>query len=353
MAFDLRRRRRGRASPPPPYWPGGPRQKRGGTLRLGRPAARPSTRRSPTNPRGWTPRVRDLRASSSATRTSPRPKERSRSPRWRQDSRGSRGREKVDIRAEADLSFPHGRTVTAANFVAAFNRDANRKLQRNARDYMHEIVGADAEIERQSTDDLGRQAAQSVRAADPHDEAGPGPVPRLTMPFFCRSRWARPPGDRRPARLRAVLRRLARPDRQVVLERNPFYRGSRPANVDRVVWTVGPGQEDAGTRSSRTRSTGASSSPSPRTGSSPATYGINRPDGRFFSTRHSRPGTSPSTTIDRRSRAGPDPAHARRSTGRSTGRRSAGLGLPRRQANRPDPAARDDPAGEHLPARRR
>src|SRR6266511_925928 len=43
--------------------------------------------------------------------------------------------------------FHTGRRITAANFVAAFNRDASPKLQSPATAYLHEIVGADAVID--------------------------------------------------------------------------------------------------------------------------------------------------------------------------------------------------------------
>jgi ABC-type oligopeptide transport system substrate-binding subunit len=72
----------------------------------------------------------------------------------------------------------------------------------------------------------------------------PDLVSRLTMPFFC------------PIATNTALREIDDPlgsgpyyvasrvpNRQTVLERNRFYRGPRPANVDRVVLTEGLGLE--------------------------------------------------------------------------------------------------------------
>ena len=51
------------------------------------------------------------------------------------------------IRLRRTYRFHTGQRVTAANFVAAFNRNASPKLQSPSTTYLHEIVGADAVIE--------------------------------------------------------------------------------------------------------------------------------------------------------------------------------------------------------------
>src|SRR6266498_3310224 len=83
--------------------------------------------------------------------------------------------------------FHTGQRITAANFVAAFNRDANPKMQSPtvAAGYLNEIVGANAVIRGKARRISGVKALGSytlqIRTTGPlHDLAA-----RLTMPFFC------------------------------------------------------------------------------------------------------------------------------------------------------------------------
>jgi peptide/nickel transport system substrate-binding protein len=141
--------------------------------------------------------------------------------------------------------FHTGERITAASFVAAFNRDANPRLQSPAIDYLHEIVGADAVIGGKA------QTIAGVKALGPDtlQIRTTRPVPdlayRLTMPFFCPIQAGTPlreiddPPGSGPYYVASRV-----PNRQTVLERNRFYRGPRPANVDRVVLTANLGLEE-------------------------------------------------------------------------------------------------------------
>jgi ABC-type oligopeptide transport system substrate-binding subunit len=183
--------------------------------------------------------------------------------------------------------FHKGAPVTAASFAVAFNRDANPKLRSPAVNYMHQIVGADAVLAGKATTVsgvrvLGRYRLQ-VRLTKPLGDL----VARLTMPFFCPllpntpidpAGIDNPPGSGPYY----VAERIV--NRRIVLKRNPFYPGTRPANLDQVVYTPGvtsdacraaveqdrvdlclvPGFPDAAYREIRRR------------------YGINRMGGRFF-----------------------------------------------------------------------
>jgi ABC-type oligopeptide transport system substrate-binding subunit len=88
------------------------------------------------------------------------------------------------IELRRTFRFHTGARVTAANFVAAFNRDASPKLQSGAASYLHEIVGAAAVINGQAqtmsgVKAVGRYSLQ-VRTTRPL----PDLVYRLTTPFF-------------------------------------------------------------------------------------------------------------------------------------------------------------------------
>ena len=74
------------------------------------------------------------------------------------------------------------------------------------------------------------------------------------------------------------------PNRQVVLKRNPFYRGSRPANVDQIVMTMAAGQGAcrAAVEQNELDYCAGAGIPQADFPEIVAKYGINRKGGRFF-----------------------------------------------------------------------
>ena len=191
------------------------------------------------------------------------------------------------IQLRRTYRFHTGQRITAANYVAAFNRDANPRLQSGSVPFLTEIVGANAVIRGKTRTISGVKAlgpyTLRIRTTRPlHDLAA-----RLTMPFFC------PIAENTP--LREVQKPLGSgpyyvsahvPNRRLVLERNPFYPGSRPANVDRVDWSIGLGEEACLQAVEQNaidyclgRIRGYKRSAERRIA---AAYGTNRPNGRFF-----------------------------------------------------------------------
>jgi ABC-type oligopeptide transport system substrate-binding subunit len=221
-----------------------------------------------------------------------------------------------------------GQRITAANYVAAFNRDANPTVKSAAADagYLNDIVGANAVLAGKA------QTIPGVRALGPYSlqirttKPVPDLVSRLTMPFFCPIAVDTPlqeiddPLGSGPYNIASRV-----PNRQIVLERNRFYRGPRPANVDRIVFTVGPGQAACRQAVEQDELDWCEFLSVTDYRAIAATYGINRPNGRFFFNPTLATGTSPSATTVRRSRGRGRSRPSRRSTGRSTGRRSCGL----------------------------
>jgi ABC-type transport system substrate-binding protein len=191
------------------------------------------------------------------------------------------------IRLKRSYRFHTGEPITAANFVAAFNRDADPKVQSPAvsAGYLHEIVGADAVSAGRAHAISGVKAVRpytlQIRTGRPlHDLTA-----RLTMPFFCpiaTNTPIREINDPLGSGPYYVSSRV--PNRQIVLERNPFYRGQRPAYVDRVVWSIGLGQEacrQAVERDEIDHCVGRGFGPSIEREIA-AKHGINRRNGRFF-----------------------------------------------------------------------
>jgi peptide/nickel transport system substrate-binding protein len=184
--------------------------------------------------------------------------------------------------------FHTGAPVTARSFADAFNRVANPRMGSPATGWMHEIVGADAVSAAKARTIsgvrvLGRYRLQ-IRLTRPLGDF----TARLTMPFFCPilpNTPIDPDGIDKPAGSGPyyVAERVA--NRRIVLKRNPFYHGGRPANVDQVVWTIGESREECLLATEQDRidhCVGAESLPPAAYRPLAEKYGINRPDGQFF-----------------------------------------------------------------------
>jgi ABC-type oligopeptide transport system substrate-binding subunit len=180
--------------------------------------------------------------------------------------------------------FHTGARVTAQSFADAFNRDANPKLGSPAVAYLHEIVGADEVIDGKATSIsgirvLGRYRLQ-IRLTRPVGDF----TTRLTMPFFCpilpdtptdEEIVTEPPGSGPYY----VAERIV--NQRIVLERNPYYHGDRPAHVDRVVWTINPAEACVlAVEQDRIDYCYPGLYQTPR--ALVEKYGINRPGGQFF-----------------------------------------------------------------------
>ena len=186
--------------------------------------------------------------------------------------------------------FHTGAAVTARSFAAAFDRVANPRLGSPATTYMREIAGADAVVGGRAkrisgVRVLGRYRLQ-IRLTRPVGDF----TARLTLPFFCPilpntpvdpAGMNDPPGSGPYYVAERVVNRL------IVLKRNPFYRGGRPAHVDQVVWTISASasQEACLLATEQDRIDHCLHNLLPLT----ATYrrlaekfGINRPSGQFF-----------------------------------------------------------------------
>jgi ABC-type transport system substrate-binding protein len=188
------------------------------------------------------------------------------------------------IELKRTYRFHTGARVTAANYVAAITRLAGHELQSPAMSYLHEILGADAVADGKAQTVAGVRVLApymlQIRTTTPVSDL----VPRLTMPFFCPVAVATPareiddPLGSGPYYVASNV-----PNRRIVLERNRFYRGPRPANVDRIDWTVGMSQEACRDAVERNEidycGSGLLPSDYAEVGQK---YGINKPDGRFF-----------------------------------------------------------------------
>ena len=183
--------------------------------------------------------------------------------------------------------FQTGAPVTAKSFADAFNRDANPTLQSPAMSLMHEIVGADAVAAGRTKTISGVRVLSRYRLQIQLTKPLGDLLARLTAPFFCPilpGTPISPAGSDSPAGSGPYYVASRVVNRQVVLERNPYYRGGRSANVDRVVLTVGESRDAclADIAQDRIDYCSPPGVPPDAFRDLAATYGINKKDGQFF-----------------------------------------------------------------------
>jgi peptide/nickel transport system substrate-binding protein len=133
------------------------------------------------------------------------------------------------FRLKRTYRFNTGERVRAINFVRAFRRARDRRMQSPAAAFVNDVVAFQA---------VGRWTLQ-VRTKT----RAPDLLARLAMPFFMAVPEALPVAAQGvsaplsaagPYFIREWTQR-----RRIVLERNAFYRGPRPHNVDRIVVDIG------------------------------------------------------------------------------------------------------------------
>ena len=224
------------------------------------------------------------------------------------------------IRLRRTYRFHTGGRITAANFVAAFNRVASPKLESAASDPPPRDRGCGRRSRRPCADGLRRSRTWPVCPRDPHDAASARPrlPPDHALLLPDRGEHA-PPGDQRPARLGPLLRRLARSQPPGRAREEPLLPGTT-AGKRRSGRVDVPREEAcrvAVERNELDYCAALGSRPRP-TQSSPQSTGSTRRTAGSSSLRSSRWSTSPSTTIAPRSRASARSRSSRRSTGRST-----------------------------------
>jgi ABC-type oligopeptide transport system substrate-binding subunit len=146
-----------------------------------------------------------------------------------------------DVRP-AFTRFSNGRRVGPGAFVRAFLRAAHRRMSSPAQPFIKDVVGAQAVIDGRAHSVSGIRVRGTQLRIELVERA-PDFLARLALPFFCAvppSLPLNPDGVSQPFPSAGpyVIRRWEI-RREIVLERNPHYRGPRPRNAPRVVYTIG------------------------------------------------------------------------------------------------------------------
>src|SRR6185437_15942489 len=131
--------------------------------------------------------------------------------------------------------FSDGSAVGPANFKAAFDRDADPKMQSPALPFFSDIVGAD------------KSPVSGIKVKGSHliftlTKAAPDFLARTAMPFFCAiptNLPHDPNGVLAPASAGPYYISDRVPNKSITLKRNPYYKGKRPHNVNQIEYTIG------------------------------------------------------------------------------------------------------------------
>jgi ABC-type transport system substrate-binding protein len=137
------------------------------------------------------------------------------------------------------LRFNTGEPVTAATFAAVFNRNLNPKLQSPSVAFIGDVKGAQAVIKGRAKTASGI-VVKGNRLSVTLVASAPDFLARVAMPFFCAVPLDTPVPLTANSLPSAGPYYIANrtPNRQIVLQRNPNYRGPRPHHVDSMTVTV-------------------------------------------------------------------------------------------------------------------
>ena len=143
------------------------------------------------------------------------------------------------------FKFADGSAVTAANFAYAINRDLQPKMSSPATTFIEDIVGAKAVLDGKASTATGVKASGS-KLTIKLTKVAPDFLARITMPFFSAVKTDLPVN---PDGIPASQGKGAAcgpyyvsewtQKRQLVMSRNPNYKGSRPKNPDQIVENIG------------------------------------------------------------------------------------------------------------------
>jgi ABC-type oligopeptide transport system substrate-binding subunit len=148
----------------------------------------------------------------------------------------SSGGKVYDFTVNASFTkFSNGQPVTAANFKAAIDRNADPKMQSPAVPFFSDIVGSD------------KSPVSGARVKGNHliitlSKAAPDFLARMAMPFFCAiptNLPHDPNGVETPPSAGPYYIAERTPNKSIIVKRNPNYKGKRPHNVNQIVYTIG------------------------------------------------------------------------------------------------------------------
>jgi peptide/nickel transport system substrate-binding protein len=131
--------------------------------------------------------------------------------------------------------FSNGQAVTPANFKAAFDRNADPKMQSPSLPFFSDIVGS------------GSSPVSGVKVKGSHlvitlTKAAPDFLARMAMPFFCAvptNLPHDPNGVLAPPSAGPYYIADHELNKSITIKKNPNYKGKRPHNVNQIIYNIG------------------------------------------------------------------------------------------------------------------
>jgi peptide/nickel transport system substrate-binding protein len=144
------------------------------------------------------------------------------------------------------IRYSDGATLKASDFVYAFNRDANPAMQSPVTPFVTDVKGWMDVVDKKASKLTGVTAKGNKLTIQLTHPDG-GLLTKLAMPFFCAVEPAKTPIDPKgvdalPAAGPYYIASRTE-GKQLVLKRNPFYRGKRPHRADTIVLTMNTNQQ--------------------------------------------------------------------------------------------------------------
>jgi ABC-type oligopeptide transport system substrate-binding subunit len=142
---------------------------------------------------------------------------------------------------KSGIKFNDGASLTANSFVAAFNRDANPSMNSPVNAFMTDVVGYDNVVNKKASKVSGVTASGN-KLTIKLTQADGGLLDKLAMPFFCGIEPSKTPVNPQGVNTLPGSGPYYIADRtvgkQIVLKRNPNYKGSRMHRSDTIVFTM-------------------------------------------------------------------------------------------------------------------
>jgi ABC-type transport system substrate-binding protein len=161
--------------------------------------------------------------------------------------RVSRDGKTYTFTVRSGMKFSDGSPVTAAAFKRAIERAADPQQASPAIAFLHDVVGADERNQGKARSVTGVTARGQTLVVK-LKQANPTLLAELAMPFFgaVKPSMAIDPKGISVFPSAGPYRIVSRTIGQsLTLARNPNYKGSRPANADRIVYTVNTDQNQS------------------------------------------------------------------------------------------------------------
>lgn len=181
--------------------------------------------------------------------------------------------------------FSNGQAVTAQSFKNSWDRLANPKMASQGSPFLDIVAGAQAVIDGKASSISGVTAKGNkltVKLAKP----APDFLARLTMPFFQAidtnlAKTIDPNGVDTFASCGPYYYSARTPNRSITLKRNPYYKGSRPANPDVIQLNIGNSLDVIYQNTLSNKTDHGAGIPPAEWANVAKQFGINKKDGRF------------------------------------------------------------------------